>query len=233
MFNKTEGIAMNGDWLEVVKWLTTPIVTLLGIWLTNKYNLKNLAAQHDRLLTKDAQQRQYEFRKEIYRPIAAEFVKMNQTLAATLTGEVTQDEFNERITECSGAVAAIQLVASPQTVLLVQKFALSCSRALVDGMPANNESARLKQLVAAAANADERLQNEKILYSHVLSCIDRLTLTIDQLHEQSVPVIVATRLELGLHTSFEEYSAISQEVAKVSKKMLHDMADRLRQSVVL
>jgi hypothetical protein len=220
---------MDSDLLELLKWVSAPVFTLIGIWATNKYNLKNLKIQHTHALQKERAQRLYEYRKQIFEPVLVEFVRVHQTLAAAIDGKVTPEELLERAKACGVAVASTQLIASPATVRLVHQYSLLCNKTLLsEVLKFSGTLAYQKNQLNEMPDGPEKAKLDREYGHAVLASMERMAPKMEHLISESAQVTLAIRRELEIDTDHSEFSGAILGNAKDGRMFFAELISDMR-----
>ncbi|EJL90445.1 hypothetical protein PMI16_01843 [Herbaspirillum sp. CF444] len=208
-------------------YIVAPAATIIGIWLTNHFNTKNLAVTRQNDLEQEKKEREYEFKKEIFLPVLTEFVKSQQMLGATMGGRVTTEEYLARSKALGLAVSSVLVVAEPETVKVVQNYSMKFLSILSEEMQENDKLIRLLNSIDHAQGEQQRqlkIQSNQLTAASVSRVSDHLAI----LMTESVPVLVAIRKELAIDTSMVAISLVVHEYAKAGRELMQKFVDELQ-----
>ncbi|WP_050463266.1 hypothetical protein [Herbaspirillum autotrophicum] len=208
---------MGIDLFDFLKWVSGPIVAIVVVWLGNYHSRR-----------KDKAAREYALRKEVFEPILLETVRAMQQLAEMIGGYISPEIRMEQARLFGAAVARIQLIGSPETVRLVQRYALSMNTALFDSSMAAIEISTLKTRADEAPVGPLRIQCDKDHAIAMTEALERLSPVIERLISESIPVILALRKELDVDTDDEEFELVTRQTADDGKRFFLHISQEMR-----
>ena len=219
---------------ELFQWVSTGLVPLLaffGVGLTIYFNSRNLKKQRAHELDAKKIDRDTALRKELFLPVVNAIVEIQQSYALTLVGNYSQKRLEEMSRDIGKACAPIQLVAKPDTVVVLQTLIIDCAKQIIGEMDHNNAVADLKAKLASLQNGEIKRIKDIECATMILDRIPIISKKIADTIINSIPVLVAFRCELGIPTSIDEYMHVGKSNITAGEKMLNDI--RLAQQEIL
>ena len=165
--------------IPAVVWsgLLASLFTLSGVFISNFGNNNRLKIQLKHDADENAKERTATLRREVYLRTAEELVRANAHLAGLPHLDITKTNLAEGLLGFSAAAARLQLVAEPQTAILVNQLQGEYGELVIDLMA--------NLMPAAQAKADIQLADD--MYSKAQLEIARLLAEMSKQNESGNP----------------------------------------------
>jgi hypothetical protein len=211
------------DWMLLIGPLLVAAVSIATIYLTNKYNFQNNFVQHQRLMEKEKEQREFDLKKEIYQPIISAFLAMQQTLGKATSGDLTLTQVTDVTVPAGRVVGAAQLIAKPETYILLQSYYIARNKQLLNEIPRCNELAKERAQIDAMPDGPNKSRANFVLAQVILARIPHMIELISESIRSAAPLLMALRNELGIETSLEEQTAVAEDNVALGVAFLTEM----------
>jgi hypothetical protein len=202
---------------ELIQWLAAPVATIAAVWLTNRHNRK-----------KDKAAQEYAFRKETYGRVLKEIVAMQQFFAEMIRGVPPEETRFKRARAVGQAISAVQLIAKPETVRLVQSYGLELNKVMFDVTMGGFEVEAMRAEAERLPPSRERDVKTAQLNLAMVTRFEMLAPLLESLINLSVPALLAIRSELEIDTDAELFEQVTKQTAAEGKALLQHMGMELR-----
>lgn len=202
---------------ELIQWLAAPVATITAVWLTNRHNRK-----------KDKAAQEYAFRKETYGRVLKEIVAMHQLFAEMIRGVPPEETRLKRARAVGQAISAVQLIAKPETVRLVQSYGLELNKVMFDMTMGGYEVEAKRTEAERLPPGREKEVKQAQLNMAMVTRFEMLAPVLESLINESVPALLAIRSELEIDTDAELFGQVTKQTAAEGKALLQHMGVELR-----
>jgi hypothetical protein len=120
------------------------------------------------------------------------------------------------------------LVASPETVRLLQSYSLEINRITFDITLSSTEVAEKKQRLLQLPEGANRSAYERDYNREVLQQFDKVAPVLEKLINDAVPSILAIRQELAIDTDTDLFAQVTTQFALEGKSLLDHMGLELK-----
>lgn len=203
------------------------LLTLAGVLVSNRSNTQRLLIQLQHDAAEKSKERTAALRREVYLRAVEELTKANSHLASLPQSDPTNTNLADGLQGFFAAAARLQLVAEPQTALLVNQLVAAYAELLVklmarvaplhqtkldisisDGLY-NKAQAEVTRVLAEMSKFNEAAQTNEVVFSALRRSFDG---------NQAL----ATRHAEDLSASWEKFSHLNAEFAR---QLISDMQD--------
>jgi hypothetical protein len=174
----------------------------------------------------EKQRLHYADQQRIFNSIMREFVKLQQIVAGMVNGSVTDAEIRKRTRKFGRALATVQLIAKPETIRLMQNYSFSCLKVVTDEMQGNVETALQKALWENEPVGARKEQLGGEYAQRVVKNIGNISVKISSLVNESAPILLAVRAELGIETNEEEFTRVVADHALNGENFLKEIGNK-------
>ncbi|QDD66650.1 hypothetical protein EJD96_22025 [Herbaspirillum seropedicae] len=207
---------------DLIQWLAAPVATITAVWLTNRHNRR-----------KDKAAQEYVFRKETYGRVLKEIVAIHQLFAEMIRGVPPEETRFKRARAVGQAISAVQLIAKPETVRLVQSYGLELNKVMFDVTMRGYEVEAMRAEVERLPPGREKEVKTTQLNMAMVTHFEMLAPVLERLINESVPALLAIRSELEIDTDAELFGQVTKQTAAEGKALLKHMGLELRRRAAL
>jgi hypothetical protein len=143
--------------------ITGSVLTLIGVWMTNRHNLRQQRQEFEFERGERQRERQVSLRRDVYLPAADAITSMVSAMAKMLGGETSSAEQITAGAQAFGAaLTRIQMVATPGTVRCVAEYQRAFLRAISVLQKLNHPMMLRKADIEIAHNTRQGYHDERM-----------------------------------------------------------------------